>query len=230
MTAILIIDDEPAIGEALRPVLVSQGYDVALARSAGDGLESARTGQYDVVLLDLGLPDADGKDLIGPLKRLNTMAVLILSARHQEREKVEALDAGADDYLNKPFGIEELLARVRAALRRLGASQRETAFKSNDLIVHYYTRRVFLWGEEMKLSPKEFDLLEALCRQAGQVVTQRRLLLAGWGDPNTDGQYLRSYIGMLRQKLEEDPSEPRLIQTEPGVGYRLNAAPSEAGM
>jgi len=230
MTAILIVDDEPAIGDALRPVLVSQGYNVAMARSAGEGLERARAGRFEVVLLDLGLPDADGKELIEPLKRLNTMAVLILSARHQEREKVEALDAGADDYLNKPFGIDELLARIRAAIRRRGESRRETVFRSEDLTVHYDTRRVFLLGDEMKLSPKEFDLLEALCRQAGQVVTQRRLLLAGWGDPSTDGQYLRSYIGMLRQKLEEDPSEPRLIRTEPGVGYRLNAVPIESGV
>lgn len=227
MTAILIIDDERAIGEALTPVLASQGYDVSVALTAADGLECARKRRHDVVLLDLGLPDADGKDLIDPLKRLDSMSILILSARHQEREKVEALDAGADDYLNKPFGIEELLARIRAAARRAGIQARETCFRSRDLVVHYDTRRVFLLGDEMRLSPKEFDLLEALCRQAGQVVTQRRLLLAGWGDPNTDGQYLRSYIGMLRQKLEEDPSEPHLIQTEPGVGYRLNATPCE---
>ncbi len=230
MTRVLIIDDERAIGEALKPVLVSQGYDVAVALSAGEGLERARTGQFEVVLLDLGLPDADGKDLILPLKRLNAMAILILSARHQEREKVQALDAGADDYLNKPFGIDELLARIRAAVRRNAEQERETIFSSKDLKVYYDTRRVFLWGDEMKLSPKEFDLLEALCRQAGQVVTQRRLLLAGWGDPSTDGQYLRSYIGMLRQKLEEDPSEPNLIRTEPGVGYRLNALPTEPRM
>jgi two-component system, OmpR family, KDP operon response regulator KdpE len=230
MTAVLIIDDERAIGDALSPVLISQGCDVTVALSAAEGLERARSGRFDVVLLDLGLPDADGKDLIVPLKRLNPMAILILSARHQEKEKVEALDAGADDYLNKPFGIEELLARIRAAVRRQGARERETSFRSRDLTVHYDTRRVFLLGDEMKLSPKEFDLLEALCRQAGQVVTQRRLLLAGWGDPATDGQYLRSYIGMLRQKLEEDPGEPRLIQTEPGVGYRLNAASLESGV
>jgi two-component system, OmpR family, KDP operon response regulator KdpE len=230
VTAVLIIDDERAIGDALRPVLISQGCDVTIALSAAEGLERARNGRFDVVLLDLGLPDADGKDLIVPLKRLNPMAILILSARHQEKEKVEALDAGADDYLNKPFGIEELLARIRAAVRRQGARERETSFRSRDLTVHYDTRRVFLLGDEMKLSPKEFDLLEALCRQAGQVVTQRRLLLAGWGDPSTDGQYLRSYIGMLRQKLEEDPGEPRLIQTEPGVGYRLNTASLKSGV
>lgn len=225
-TAILIIDDEPAIGQSLQPVLASQGYHVSTARTAAEGLSAAEQGSFDVVLLDLGLPDADGKELIGALRRFGPLSIVILSARHQEAEKVAALDAGADDYLNKPFGIEELLARIRVGLRRLaGPAEAEAEFRSSDLLVRYDQRRVFLLGEEMKLSPKEFDLLEALCRQAGQVVTHRRLLLAGWSDPTIDGQYLRSYIGLLRQKLEEDASEPRLILTEPGVGYRLNAGP-----
>lgn len=228
MTNILIIDDEPVIGSALQPVLASQGYGVELAYTGKDGLAAARAGRFSVVLLDLGLPDADGKDLIPQLRALDPLSLLVLSARHQEGEKVAALDAGADDYLNKPFGIDELLARIRVAVRRLDAGRvGDGVFRSRDLTVDFAARRVTLMGDEIKLSPKEFELLAALCRQAGQVVTHRRLLLAGWGDPGTDGQYLRSYIGLLRQKLEEDPSEPTMIVTEPGVGYRLCVAPEQ---
>lgn len=222
---ILIIDDEPAIAGTLDPVLASQGYYVRTAHTAAEGLAAARAEAFDIVLLDLGLPDADGKDLIQQLRRLNNLAILVLSARHQETEKVAALDEGADDFINKPFGIEELLARIRVALRRLTGEARLKEFRSRDLEIAFDQRRVRLMSEEIKLSPKEFDLLEALARKAGQVVTHRRLLLAGWNDPNVDGQYLRSYIGLLRQKLEEDPAEPRLILTESGVGYRLAAAP-----
>lgn len=220
---ILIIDDEPAIAGTLEPVLASQGYDVAIARNAAEGLSAAQAGAFDIVLLDLGLPDADGKDIIAALRALNPMAVLVLSARHQETEKVAALDEGAEDFINKPFGIDELLARIRVALRRLnGQAHLSSEFRSRELVVSFDRRQVRLLGDEVRLSPKEFDLLEALARRAGQVVTHRRLLLAGWKDPNVDGQYLRSYIGLLRQKLEEDPAEPRLILTEAGVGYRLS--------
>lgn len=226
MTSILIIDDEPVIGSALQPVLASQGYSVAVAHTGKDGLAAAKSGSFSVVLLDLGLPDVDGKDLIPHLRALDPVSLLVLSARHQEGEKVAALDAGADDYLNKPFGIEELLARIRVSLRRLDQVHDDLReFRSRDLSLNFVTRQVRLLGEEIKLSPKEFELLSVLCRHAGQVVTHRRLLLAGWGDPATDGQYLRSYIGLLRQKLEEDPSEPQMIVSEPGVGYRLQLAP-----
>jgi len=227
---ILIIDDEPAIAGTLDPVLASQGYEIVTAGTAAEGLAQAQAQAFDVVLLDLGLPDADGKDLIGQLRALNAMAILVLSARHQETEKVAALDEGADDFVNKPFGIEELLARIRVALRRLkGEERRASEFRSRDLVIHYDRRQLLLQGDEIKLSPKEFDLIEALARKAGQVVTHRRLLLAGWKDPNVDGQYLRSYIGLLRQKLEEDPAEPRLILTESGVGYRLAVSPDPKG-
>lgn len=219
---ILIIDDEPAIAGTLEPVLASQGYDVELAATAAEGLAAAQRRAFDIVLLDLGLPDADGKDIIASLRALNRMAVLVLSARHQEAEKVAALDEGAEDFINKPFGIDELLARIRAAARRLGdRAHAASEFRSRELFVSFDRREVRLLGEEVRLSPKEFDLLEALARRAGQVVTHRRLLLAGWKDPTVDGQYLRSYIALLRQKLEEDPAEPCLILTESGVGYRL---------
>lgn len=224
---VLIIDDEPAIADALRPVLSSQGYRVAVAANAAEALIAAERGQFSVVLLDLGLPDADGKDLIPKLRVLGPAVIIVLSARDREGEKVAALDAGADDYLNKPFGIDELLARIRVGLRHVGpGAGAQHEFRSRELVVDFDRHRVLLLGEEIKLSPKEFDLLAAMCRQAGQVVTHRRLLLAGWNDPATDGQYLRSYIALLRQKLEEDASEPAMILTEPGVGYRLNVTPA----
>lgn len=220
---ILLVDDEPAIVTALCPVLQAQGYAISTAGTAGEALQAAQQSQFDLVLLDLGLPDADGMEIIARLKQLTDASIIILSARHMEAEKVKALDEGADDYVNKPFGIGELLARIRAAARRkdLPANLQLGTFVSNQLSVDFPRREVRLMGEEIKLSPKEFALLEVLCRHAGQVVTHRKLLIAGWNDPNADGQYLRSYIALLRQKLEYDASEPRLIVTEPGVGYRL---------
>ncbi len=220
---ILLVDDEPAIVTALSPVLQSQGYAISTAGSAGEALQAAQQQQFDLVLLDLGLPDADGMEIIARLKQLTDASIIILSARHMEAEKVKALDEGADDYVNKPFGIGELLARIRAAARRkdLPANFQQGTFVSDELSVNFPRREVRLMEEEIKLSPKEFALLEILCRHAGQVVTHRKLLIAGWNDPNADGQYLRSYIALLRQKLEFDASEPRLIVTEPGVGYRL---------
>lgn len=219
---ILIIDDEISIARTLRPVLESQGYTVEIAADAKQGISCAAKTHVDVVLLDLGLPDADGIEIIGKLRSLNEGPIIVLSARHQEPEKVRALDEGADDYINKPFGVEELLARIRAAIRRKNSLVDVVQeFCAADLYVNYATRIVRLMKVEVKFSPKEFDLLEELCRHAGQVVTQRRLLLAGWSDPNIDGQYLRSYIALIRQKLEEDPAEPIMLLTEPGVGYRL---------
>ena len=219
---ILIVDDEPSIISALRPVLQAHGHVVTSAADAREALVQAESKAFDLVLLDLGLPDADGIDIIAKLKALGS-AVIVLSARHLESEKVRALDEGADDYVNKPFGIEELMARIRAAQRRQAVQQgnREDAFASCKLEVDFVRRRVVRLGEEVKLSPKEFELLEVLCRNVGQVVTQRKLLIAGWNDPAADGQYLRSYIALLRQKLEYDSSEPEFILTEPGVGYRL---------
>lgn len=220
---ILIIDDEPAIAETLRPVLAAQQYRVSTAGSAAEALRRARQTAFDVALLDLGLPDADGKEIIGNLRTLSCRSIIVLSARHQEAEKIAALDGGADDYLNKPFSIDELMARIRAALRRSVSSAPAETFRSRELTVDFATHRVQFMDEDVKLSPKEFALLEALCRHAGQVVTRRQLLLAGWNDPAADGQNLRTYMTLLRQKLEVDPGEPQLIVTETGVGYRLMA-------
>jgi two-component system KDP operon response regulator KdpE len=223
MTTVLIIDDEPDIHKVLGPVLSSAGWTVLSAATAAHGVRVARANQVSIVLLDLGLPDVDGKEIIEELQRSNPLSIIVVSARHQDSEKVAALDAGADDYVDKPFNIEELLARVRVAARRAGtwAVKAPDRYEAGNLEMDTASRRVVLSGTEVKLSPKEFDILRELLAHAGQVVTHRRLLMAGWADVTVDQQYLRSYIALLRQKLEEDPSEPRLLRSEPGVGYRL---------
>lgn len=220
---ILIVEDEETIVEALRPALSSQGHEVHAVGDGKSALTWSQDNTVDLVLLDLGLPDVDGIELIRRIKELTNAAVIVLSARHQEQDKVRALDEGADDYVNKPFGIEELLARLRTVERRRHAGPQNEAetFQSRELTISFLTREVRLLGEVVKLSPKEYALLETLAKNSGQVVTQRRLLIAGWNDPTADSQYLRTYVGLLRQKIEYDPSEPRLILTEPGVGYRL---------
>jgi len=224
--SILIIEDDKAISDTLCAVLRTQGYIVDPALSIREALEKSAASCFDVALLDLGLPDGDGKDIIPLLLGRNAMSILVISARHQENEKVAALDAGADDFINKPFGIDELLARIRVAGRkRIEHLSPAPRFKSGVLEVDFGARSVNLMGDNVKLSPKEFNILAALAASAGQVVTHRQLLLAGWEDPQIDGQYLRSYIGLLRQKIEEDPAEPQIIITEPGVGYRLALAP-----
>jgi two-component system KDP operon response regulator KdpE len=223
--SILVIDDEPAIGRTLAPILKTQGYSVETAASAAEALRRARQTAFDVALLDLGLPDADGREIIGRLHSLSCRSVIVLSARHQESEKVAALDSGADDYLNKPFSVDELLARIRAALRRTQSHRpAQTCFVAQHVSIDYATRRVDVRGEEVRLSPKEYAILECLSRHAGQVVSRRQLLLAGWNDPTADSQNLRTYMTLLRQKIEVDPAEPRLILTEAGVGYRLQLA------
>jgi two-component system KDP operon response regulator KdpE len=219
---LLLVDDESSIQRALGPVLGADGWTVFSAYTAAEALQFSQREALDLILLDLGLPDADGKDIIGALRGDENVAVIILSARHQEAEKIAALDAGADDYVDKPFSIDELRARIRAALRRTRAeSSAARVYHAGDLVLDVGARKATLQGEPIKLSPKEFDLLRELISHAGQVVTHKRLLIAGWGNPTIDQQYLRGYVALLRQKLEEDPSEPQLIQSEPGVGYRL---------
>lgn len=219
---ILLVDDEPALVSVLQPVLKAAGCTVTVASDGNEALRGIIAHDPDVVLLDLGLPDMDGKAVIRAIRQTSQIPIIVISARHQEAEKIASLDEGADDYVNKPFEIGELMARVRAALRRAGGVANENStFVSGPLTINFATREVEIMGEPVKLSPKEYMLLHALARSAGQVVTHKRLLTAGWGSDDADSQYLRVYVGLLRQKIEEDPSDPEIILTEPGVGYRL---------
>lgn len=221
---ILIVDDEPSIILALTPVLAALCHNVSEAEDGRTALALVGNKDIDLVLLDLGLPDTDGSDLIAKIKDTAGAAIIVLSARHIEKDKVRALDLGADDYVDKPFSLEELLARIRVVERRRSdaAGKGSSEFRCEILRVDFARRELILMEEPIHLSPKEFALFEALARNCGQVVTQRRLMIAGWNDPTVDGQYLRSYVALLREKLEEDPSDPKLILTEPGVGYRLS--------
>lgn len=225
MAHILLVDDEAALTAVLRPVLTAAGHDVTTAASAAEAIRQADLLLPDVILLDLGLPDQDGKAVIRTLRIKHDVPIIVISARHQEGEKIAALDEGADDYVDKPFEIGELMARIRVVLRRKPGTEAATRYRSGPLSIDFDTRQVALGGEMLKLSPKEYDLLLALARNAGRVVTHKRLLAAGWGTDSADTQYLRVYMGLLRQKIEEDPSDPKLLLTEPGVGYRI--APSE---
>ena len=226
MAHILLIDDEAALTGVLRPVLTAAGHAVTVAATAAEGITGVDELDPDVILLDLGLPDADGKTVIRALRIKRDTPIIVISARHQEGEKIAALDEGADDYVDKPFDIGELMARIRVALRRTRGTEAATRYQAGPLAIDFEMRQVTLDGEALRLSPKEYDLLLALARHAGRVVTHKRLLAAGWGADSADTQYLPVYIGLLRQKIESDPGDPKLLLTEPGVGYRL--APSEA--
>lgn len=219
---ILLVDDEPSFVTALRSMLGAVGHHVKIATDGNEAIAGVSVDAPDVVLLDLGLPDMDGKDVITSIRRFSDVPIIVISARHQETEKIAALDEGADDYVDKPFETGELLARIRAALRRSVARKTpEQTFEAGPLRIDYATHEVWLMHEPVKFSPKEFNLLRTLAQSAGHVVTHRRLLAAGWGRSGADHQYLRVYMGLLRQKLEADPSDPKLLLTEPGVGYRL---------
>ena len=220
---ILIVDDEPPIRRFLRTALGAQDYRVEEAGDGETALEFLKRNPVDLIILDLGLPGMDGLEVI---RRLRTdgaaIPVVILSSRDDEAGKVQALDLGADDYVSKPFGMEELSARIRAALRhRLQEQGAERIFASDDLSVDLVRRLVKRGPEDVKLSPKEYDILEQLVIHAGKVLTHRHLLREVWRDESVDPQYLRVYVRQLRQKIEADPSAPRHVLTEPGIGYRL---------
>ncbi|MGQ3015843.1 response regulator [Phenylobacterium sp.] len=219
---ILVIDDEPQIHRFLGPALDAAGYEPVRADTAEAGLRELARRAPDAVVLDLGLPDLDGKEVLGKARAFYSGPILILSARDRETEKIDALDLGADDYVEKPFGVGELLARLRVALRH--AATREGAkpvVVAGDLTIDLVKRLVTRAGEPVRLSPREYDLLAQLVQGAGKVVTHRQLLTAVWGPAHeTDVQYLRVFIGQLRQKIEPDTVTPSLILTEPGVGYR----------
>lgn len=222
---ILVVDDEKQIRRMLKAALAGYGYDIAEAASGHEGLSQTSIFHPDVVILDLGLPDMDGIEVIERLREWTEVPVIVLSVREHEDDKVRALDAGADDYVTKPFGMGELLARLRAALRRMARSEDEPVLALGELSLDLARRSVTVRGEEVKLTPTEYEVLKYLARKAGRVVTHRQLLLEIWGSNYQEhSQYLRVYIGQLRRKIEADPSQPAYIITEPGVGYRLVAA------
>ena len=220
---VLVIDDEPPIRKLLRMGLGTQGYQTIDAANAEAALE-AMSGKPDLVILDLGLPDMQGLDLLREIRaQREDMPIVVLSSRGDEASKVEALDLGADDYVTKPFGMEELLARMRAALRhQLQAHGERPVFKLGDLSVDLVRRIVKVKDQEVKLSPKEYDLLRILVQHAGKVLTHKFLLNQLWAVP-IDAQYLRVYVRQLRNKIEPDPARPQYILTETGIGYRLKA-------
>ena len=222
---VLVVDDEPAITRFLRAGLTSQGYVVAEAAEGRAALDAIRRAAADLVVLDLGLPDIDGLEVIKQARASGSaVPIIVLSSRSDERGKVEALDLGADDYVTKPFGIDELLARIRAAQRhRLQEQGERPVFRTGDLSVDLVRRIVTVRGADVRLSPPEYDLLRLLVAHAGKVLTHKLILREVWGG-ETDIQYLRIYIRALRQKLEEEPERPTYILTETGVGYRLRAA------
>ena len=223
---ILLVDDEVSIQRATATLLRSRGYAVSVAATGRDALSLFERDRPGFVILDLGLPDLDGVEICRQLRTRADVPILVLSVRGEERSKVEALDAGADDYVTKPFSPEELLARIRAGLRRSigGQQDRHGSSRHGDLTIDFDRHRAFRAGGEIRLTPKEFDLLTVLAGNAGRVMTHRAILKAIWGAAGgTQQEHLRVLIGQLRRKLEDDPSHPRYIVTEPWVGYRFAA-------
>src|SRR4051794_5132765 len=222
----VVVDDEPAILRLLKPVLEANNYHFISAGTVAEAIKRIATDSPDIVVLDLGLPDGDGKEVIRQVRSWSDVPIVILSARDREAEKIEALDLGADDFVNKPFGVGELLARMRTALRHRMERIAETpVLRAANLEIDNLRHRVMREAVELKLTPKEFDLLSFLSRHAGKVVTHKQILTAVWGPAHAaETQYLRVYIGQLRQKIETDPGDPRIIITEPGIGYRVAEA------
>ena len=223
---VLVVDDEPQIRVLLRATLGRAGYSVAEASNAREALNAKSIDKPDLILLDLGLPDRDGLELVGPLRAEPRPALIVVSARDQTEQKVAALDLGADDYVTKPFDTEELLARVRASLRqRLASESERQVVELGSVAIDLLSRNVRRDGIEVHVTPKEWDLLEELAKHPGRVLTHETLLRSVWGPAHVgQTEYLRVAIRALRQKLEQEPSQPRLIVNEPGVGYRLIAS------
>lgn len=221
----LVVDDEPQITRVLKTVLSSQGYDVRTAPEGESALVNFREWSPSLVITDLYMPHMDGVELCKRIRETSSVPIIVLSVKGEERSKVEALDCGADDYVTKPFGIDELMARVRAALRRGGgpATQEPAVFDAGDFRIDMDARRVHTQGREVRLTPKEFDLFVYMARHPNRVLTHAALLEAVWGQASQEQpEYLRVFMGQLRKKLEPDPSNPRYLVTEPWVGYRFN--------
>jgi len=222
---VLVIDDEVQIRRLLRITLEANGYKVIEAASGKDGLVEAATRRPDIVILDLGLPDMDGVAVLKRLREWSRVPVVVLSVRDRDEDKIAALDAGADDYVTKPFSTPELLVRLRVALRHAQPAEEEVVFRSGNLVVDMADRRVSVKGQEVKLTVTEYSLLRLLVRHAGRILTHRQILKEVWG-PNATNQthYLRVYVARLREKIEPVPSRPAFLITEPGIGYRLLTA------
>jgi two-component system KDP operon response regulator KdpE len=223
---VLLIDDEPPIRRLLRTALAAHDYRLVESATGEDGLQQAATRQPDLIIVDLGLPDLDGIQVIRRLREWTATPIIVLSARGQEHDKIEALEAGADDYVSKPFGVGELVARLRAAWRRVTRGQQpdEPLFTVGGLKVDQGLRRIFVGEREVHLTPIEYRLLTTMVRHAGKVVTHAQLLKEVWGPPYVgQSHYVRVYMAQLRRKLEENAARPRYLLTEPGVGYRLAA-------
>ncbi len=219
---ILVIEDEAGVVRVLEPTLVASGAKVKVAWTGSQGFEHLAAGGYDLVLCDLGLPDMDGEELITRIRAASETPVIVLSARGQEKDRIRALDAGADDFVAKPFAAGELLARIRAVVRRRSATQDSRTVRFGDLEIDLDRRRVLLFGDEVRLSAREHSLLTFLAEAPGKIATHRQIIERVWGpDAAAETQSVRVLVGQLRQKLEEDPSRPKIVCTEPGVGYRL---------
>src|ERR1700738_1512828 len=219
---ILIVDDEPQIRRVMRTTLSSQGYSVIEAKSGEEALEKLRTERPDLIILHVNIPRISGLDTCRAIRRTSDVPIIMLTVRNTEKDKVQALDAGADDYVVKTFGAEELMARIRAALRRVATSETIPAFRSDDLTIDFAKRSVTVKGVAIRLTPKEFDLLRQLVSNQGVSLSHRRLLQAVWGpDYGEETEYLRVFINQLRKKIEPDPRHPQYIHTEPWIGYRF---------
>ena len=219
---ILVVDDAPQVRRVLRATLTVEGYTVSEARDGGEALGLFRSEPFDIILLDVNMPGVDGLQACREIRSKSEVPIIMLTVRDAERDKVLALDAGADDYVVKPFGMQELLARIRAALRRTSLQDKLPAFDSKDLNIDFEARRVTARGDEVHLTPKEFELLRQLVANQGKPLTHRRLLQAVWGpDHGDETDYLRVAINQLRKKIEPDPTRPRFIRTEPWIGYRF---------
>jgi two-component system KDP operon response regulator KdpE len=227
MTRILVVDDEPQILRALGTNLKARGYDVDLAPTGEAALTLAARHHPDVVVLDLGLPGIDGIEVIRGLRGWSAVPIVVLSVREAERDKVAALDAGADDFVTKPFGMDELLARLRAALRRAAPAEEAATVETEDFRVDLASKRVTTSTGEIRLTPTEWHIVEVLIRNRGKLVSQRQLLQEVWGSQyEKETNYLRVYLAQIRRKLEPDPTRPRYFHTEPGMGYRFDAPES----
>ena len=222
MTKVLVIDDEAAIRHALRINLTAREYEVSTAADGSTGLAAMARDRPDVLILDLGLPDMDGTEVIKGVRGWTATPIIVLSAWGQENQKVAALDAGADDYVTKPFGMGELLARLRVAVRRAAPAPDEPVISTPDFTVDLAAKRVIRDGADVRLTPTEWQLLEILVRNRGRLITQKQLLQDVWGPAyGSESNYLRVYVAQLRRKLEQEPSRPRHLLTEPGMGYRF---------